>query len=285
MAARSTPAGHRPATQMPAALQIAVIPLEARFAARAAALAEQFGLAPASAGQATDPAAADALLEVGERLALRTLRPSRGGAVSVDFTAGRAAHRRQFGGGRSQPLARALGLKGGLSPRVVDATAGLGRDAFVLASLGCAVQLIERQPLLAELLADGLQRAAADAATAPIAARMALIGADAAGWLRGLDAAAAPDCVYLDPMYPQRDKSAAVKKEMRLLQRLAGPDQDSAELLAAALDCGAARVVVKRPKGAPPLAGPAPSAAIASANTRYDLYALRALAAPGQRSA
>jgi len=262
----------------PVTTSVAAIAVHARFAARAAALAARLGLPLLAAEGQAATLGADALLEVGERLALRALRPLRSGAVSVDFAAGRAAHRRQFGGGRGQPLARALGLKGGRSPGVVDATAGLGRDAFVLASLGCHVRLIERQPLLAELLDDGLRRAAADAASAGIAARMALIRADAADWLGGLDAAAAPDCVYLDPMYPKRDKSAAVKKEMRLLQRLVGADADAAGLLAAALDCGAARVVVKRPKGAPPLDGPPPSAAITGPNTRYDLYALRGLA-------
>ena len=78
------------------------------------------------------------------------------GAVTSDFVGGAARHRREFGGGAGQPVARAIGLKGSQRPQVVDATAGLGRDAFVMASLGCRVTLVERSPVAAALVgADG----------------------------------------------------------------------------------------------------------------------------------
>jgi 16S rRNA (guanine1516-N2)-methyltransferase len=207
-------------------------------------------------------------------LAIQETGHTSGGALWIDFTGGRAAHRRQFGGGRGQPLARALGLKGGANPTVVDATAGLGRDGFVLASLGARVTLLERSPILAALLADGLARATSHAEVGgTILPRVQLINTDSRDWLRHCPAAQRPDVVYLDPMYPAREKSALVKKEMRFLQALVGKDEDAAELLAAALTCASKRVVVKRPKGAPPLAGPLPSGAVVSKNTRYDIYA------------
>ncbi len=182
-------------------------------------------------------------------------------------------HRRRFGGGRGQPLARAMGLKGGANPVIVDATAGLGRDGFVLASLGARVTLLERSPVMAALLTDGLDRARRHDETRIIADNhLQLVNTDAAQWLQQCPLQERPDVVYLDPMYPHRSKSALVKKEMRALRAMVGDDMDAPALLAAALDCAKKRVVVKRPKGAPPLAGPKPSGDIASKNTRYDLY-------------
>jgi 16S rRNA (guanine1516-N2)-methyltransferase len=227
-----------------------------------------------------------ALVVTSGRIELRVFGPDAPGPVYVDFVEGRSRHRRLYGGGRGQPLARAVGLKKGETPRIVDATAGLGRDAFVLAGLGCDVTLVERSPVIAELLRDGLARAARDAEVgAWIGARMHLCQADATRWLAGLADGDAPDTIYLDPMYPHRQKSALVKKEMRLFQRLVGEDCDSAALLAAALRTARRRVVVKRPKGAPTLAGPVPSTRIESRNTRYDIYVIAALpAAAGSAS-
>ena len=201
-----------------------------------------------------------------------------GSPFFIDFAHGELAHRRQYGGGRGQPLARAVGLKAGANPSVVDATAGMGRDAFVLASLGCTVTLIERSAVLAALLQDALQRAAADQALdSAIAARMQLLADNAINWLQHCPQDARPEVVYLDPMYPHRSKSALVKKEMRILRALVGDDDDAGALLQAALGCARKRVVVKRPKGAAPVT-PAeqpklrPAAAVASKNTRYDIY-------------
>lgn len=210
-----------------------------------------------------------------ERLELRPKNSVGHGPVFVDFLSGPTAHRRRFGSGRRQPLARAVGLKGDIDPYVLDATAGLGRDAFLLAGLGCSVQLVERSPVIGALLRDGLERAAQAAETAAIVAnRMRLTIADSRTWMLNLAESQRPDVVYLDPMYPERTKSALVKKEMRLLRRLVGADLDTPALLAVALRCARRRVVVKRPRRAPSLDGPAPSMHIASENTRYDVYLL-----------
>lgn len=250
--------------------QVAVSFTGARFESQAMALAERLSLPLAD----DTPGQEDRLLLVvsTEGLTLRLNGSAAPGPVAVDFVHGKAAHRRRFGGGRNIPLARAIGLKGRKTPRVIDATAGLGRDAFVLATLGCSVTLVEQSPILHALLEDGLQRAALDAETRPITRRMTLVCADARNYLKELPASDRPDAVYLDPMYPHRDKSARVKKEMQLLQQLLGTDQHGAELLQVARRAIRQRVVVKRPSKAGWLGGEQPAFHLASPNTRYDVY-------------
>ena len=197
------------------------------------------------------------------------------GPVSACFLGGKAEHRRKFGGGRGQLIARAAGLKNGIVPSVLDATAGLGRDAFVLASLGCKVQLLERSPVISELLSCALQTAKLSEID-DIVARMTLETADAVGWLNAQTGNVA-DVIYLDPMYPQRDKSSLVKKEMRVFKELVGTDGDDAALLAAALDKARYRIVVKRPRKGVMIEGPAPTYQLSGKSSRYDIYALKGL--------
>lgn len=196
--------------------------------------------------------------------------PDLGNPIFIDFEQGKNAHRRQFGGGRGQPLAKAIGLKKGATPTIIDATAGFGRDAFVLANLGCQITLIERNPLIATLLDDALQRADDNPDINDIIQRMTLVNNDAISYLNQLQQQ--PDVIYMDPMYPSRDKSALVKKDMRLLHQLAGPDTDSEQLLTTARMTVRKRVVVKRPKSAPFIGEQKPTTSIESKNTRYDVY-------------
>nr|WP_288453808.1 class I SAM-dependent methyltransferase [uncultured Pseudomonas sp.] len=216
-------------------------------------------------------------LQLGEAgLQLVELGPQAPGPVRVDFVEGAVAHRRQFGGGAGQMIAKAVGIAQGIRPRVLDATAGLGRDAFVLASLGCQVDLIERQRLVGALLEDGLQRAAADAAVAVIVARMRLLQGNAIELMAGWQGEA-PQVIYLDPMFPHRDKSALVKKEMRLFRPFVGDDLDAPVLLEAALKLASHRVVVKRPRKAPVIEGAKPGYALEGKSSRYDIYPLKKL--------
>lgn len=201
------------------------------------------------------------------------------GAVWVDFVGGALAHRRKFGGGRGQPVAKAVGIKGDYLPRILDCTAGQGRDAFVLASLGCEVVMLERSPVAFLLLQDGLHRAQKDAQTAIIAARMTLIQADAGAWLEAKVQAlqitptpSAYDVVYLDPMFPESDKRAKSKKEMSAFQTLIGGDEDSGALLAPARKIAGKRVIVKRPRHAPWLANEKPNFVFEGESTRFDGY-------------
>ncbi|MBK0097753.1 16S rRNA (guanine(1516)-N(2))-methyltransferase RsmJ [Erwinia sp. S63] len=218
-----------------------------------------------------DDQALMALVLTPERLELRKLDEPKLGGIFVDFVTGAMAHRRKFGGGRGEAVAKAVGIKGGYLPDVIDATAGLGRDAFVLAALGCRVRMLERHPVVAALLDDGLRRGYADA--------------EIGGWLRERltllhvvsqqalsDITPAPDVVYLDPMYPHRQKSAMVKKEMRVFQSLVGPDEDADALLEPARRLAKKRIVVKRPDYAPPLAGIATQSAVVTKSHRFDIY-------------
>ncbi|MDR5897486.1 class I SAM-dependent methyltransferase [Halomonas vilamensis] len=197
----------------------------------------------------------------------------------VDFVGGKAGHRRRFGGGRGQLVAKACGLAKGVTPNVVDATAGLGRDAFVLASLGTRVLMVERVPAIAALLADGVVRARKEPETAGIVARMSLHVGDAERDLAAIVAEAdfTPHVIHLDPMFPHREKSALVKKEMRLFRELAGDDNDAGMLLQTALSVATHRVVVKRPRKAPPIEGPAPQHTLEGKTSRYDVYVHRSL--------
>jgi 16S rRNA (guanine1516-N2)-methyltransferase len=239
------------------------------FAAPARQLAERFELPLL----ARPPASGFYLCLTADGLELREAAPDAPGPIRVDYATGAMAHRLRFGGGRGQPLARAAGIKPGFNPTVWDATAGLGRDAFVLASLGCQVTLCERSPVMAALLADGLARAALHSDIgAWVNQRLRLVHADAVGELQRLAAAERPDVVYLDPMYPHGKDHVLVKKEMRALQQLLGPDRDSGRLLEAALGCARRRVVVKRPKRADWLDERKPASSIESKKTRYDLY-------------
>lgn len=222
---------------------------------------------------------ADFALQLGaEGLQFVELGPQAPGAVRVDFVEGAVAHRRLFGGGAGQMIAKAVGVQPGVRPQVLDATAGLGRDAFVLASLGCAMTLIERQPLIAALLEDGLARARQSVEVAPIAAQMRLLQGNAIELLSAWTDEA-PQVIYLDPMFPHRDKSALVKKEMRLFRPLVGDDLDAPALLAAALALASHRVVVKRPRKAPCIEGAKPSYVLEGKSSRYDIYAKKALKA------
>jgi 16S rRNA (guanine1516-N2)-methyltransferase len=250
-------------------VQIRVEALAPAFSAAAADWARRLGL--------PESGVADFALQLGEDgLQLQDLGVQAPGPVRVDFVAGAVAHRRLFGGGSRQMIAKAVGIQPGIRPRVLDATAGLGRDAFVLAELGCPVTLIERQPVIAALLEDGLLRASGVAELAEIIATMRLVEGNAIALMRDWSEAP-PQVIYLDPMFPHRDKSALVKKEMRLFRPLVGDDDDAPDLLAAALALASHRVVVKRPRKAPVLAARTPAYALEGKASRFDIYPRKSL--------
>lgn len=190
--------------------------------------------------------------------------------LEIDFIGGAVGFRLRSGEGRGQPLARAVGMKGGATPTIVDATAGMGRDAFFLASLGAEVTLIERSPEVHAALADAMARAGAhgdDLAT--IITRMTLIHGDSRALLPSL----APEIVLVDPMHPERTKSALVKKQMRDLRDIVGADPDARELMDTALASATRRVVLKWPLRAASIEGlRKPSHQILGKTTRYDVF-------------
>ena len=209
-------------------------------------------------------------------LQLQQLADDAPGPVRVDFVEGAAAHRRLFGGGSGQMIAKAVGIQPGVRPRVLDATAGLGKDAFVLASLGCEMSLIERQPIIAALLEDGLNRGRDDGEVGGIISQMRLLTGNSIELIRGWEGEP-PQVIYLDPMFPHREKTALVKKEMRLFRPLVGDDMDAPALLEAALALATHRVVVKRPRKAPCIDGPKPGHVLDGKSSRYDIYPKKAL--------
>lgn len=251
-----------------AQLPVPVVPATLELAEAAQAIANRWGLPYAEHSSALFQ-----LRLTEERLELVQTGENAPGAVYVDFVSGAVAHRRRFGGGRGQSIAKAVGLKSGATPTVLDATGGLGRDAFVLASLGCRVILLERSPVVAALLEDGIRRAMGDPEIGFwVAERLSLIHTDAVKWMEGLAEEEFPDVVTLDPMFPHRRKSAQVKKEMALFQQLLGSDEDADRLLPAALRVARKRVVVKRPDYAPVLGDVKPTMAIITKKHRFDVY-------------
>lgn len=189
--------------------------------------------------------------------------------VTVDFASPASMYRKSHGGGKSEAIVKAIGQKNADTWHVIDATPGLGRDAFVLVSVGCNVTLVERSPVVAALLEDGLRRLSLQ--YPDLAQRMTLQHGnsyDVMQYWKGNEV----DAVYLDPMFPHRKKSALVKKEMRLFQQLLGHDPDADSLLEPALQLAQARVVVKRPNSAGVLADMKPTMAIESKKHRFDVY-------------
>ena len=166
-------------------------------------------------------------------------------------------------------LVRAARVRGVAAPTAVDATAGLGEDSLLLAAAGFTVTMYEKDPVIAALLQDALDRAANEPQLSAIVERMTLVKGDSVAALRAMGAA--PDVVFLDPMFPERTKSAAVKKKFQLLHRLERPCEDERELLDAALAAGPRKVVIKRPPKGPCLAGVRPSHAVAGKAVRYDV--------------
>ena len=187
------------------------------------------------------------------------------GALSIDFE---SLHPRVQRGGR-ELVARAVQARPGL--KVVDATAGLGTDSFILASRGCEVTMIERSHTLYLMLEEALARGERSASVAGMVARMRLLRGDATWQLARLDEP--PDVVLIDPMFPSRSKSARVKGSLTTLQSLVGKDQSVLALLSRARAVARQRVVLKRPLRGGEVAGHQPSGSIRGKASRFDIYA------------
>jgi 16S rRNA (guanine1516-N2)-methyltransferase len=198
------------------------------------------------------------------------------GPLYIDFIAGKTDHRRLYGGGKSQLLAKSVGLNKGFKGHILDATAGLAGDGFVLASLGCQITLLERSPILSAMIDNALQDAQKVEGIRDIIKSIKLIHTDSLHYLcmeNNKDLIEnKPDIIYLDPMFPDKKGSALVKKEMQYLQLLIGKDLDSSQLLCCAIKQAKYRVVVKRPAKAPYLDGQQPQLELSSKKQRFDIY-------------
>ncbi len=236
---------------------------------KAAELAERLQVKTVSAADIPLPSLLLIYTEKGLQIQLKEKKID--GMLTVDFLSGAQTYRRLHGGGIKQALAKAVGVKPGIRPSVFDATAGLGGDAFCLACLGCRVIMNERSPILFVLLEDGLQRAYDNPElNILLADRLTLQTGDSRSILTASHSGT--DTIYMDPMYPHRQKSALNKQQMRIIRILVGDDMDAEELLQTSLQKAGKRVVVKRPKGAEHLSNLSPSHCITMKNSRYDVY-------------
>ena len=192
----------------------------------------------------------------------------------VDFTSGALRHRLQFGGGRGQDLPRAVGMKHGKCPRIIDATAGQGKDAFLLASLGSEIVMIERSDAMHDLLANALIKAhAAGGIYQEIATRMTLVHGDSITLIPQMAEQIEAEVIVVDPMHPPRKKSALVNGDMRKIQALVGTDPDQKQLIETAIANAQKRVVVKWPTKADRLPGlRAPSHQITGKAISFDVF-------------
>lgn len=190
--------------------------------------------------------------------------------LRVDFVKGAVAHRLRFGGGRGQDLAKAMGLRSGKTPMIIDATAGLGRDSFLLASLGAQVILIERSDKMHALLAEGMKRAANEGGEfREIISRMTLLKGDSKDLLPDLSG----EAILIDPMHPPRKNSALVRQDLRQVREIVGTDDDAVDLVRLALKHARNRVVLKWPAKADPIKDLKPCThQILGKTTRYDVF-------------
>jgi 16S rRNA (guanine1516-N2)-methyltransferase len=191
-------------------------------------------------------------------------------AVFVDFENLRLLHRIKDGA-KDQELSRAVGLKKQRNLKILDATAGFGKDAFFLASLGCEVRLLERDPIMFRLLEDGFIRARKSSCRRVVECieRMSLHEGD---FLHTNLQNGIWDTVYLDPMFPKAKKSALVKKDMQVLQTLLLDDDSSEQMIMHALRYAISRVVVKRRKSSPLLSEYLPDIQYSGSSNRFDVY-------------
>lgn len=242
---------------------------ETKTADKARAIAEQLALPFCTASPSNDLPYDYLLVVTNQYLALQ--KRGQKSLFRIDFVTGHLRYRSLQACRRTELLARAIGVSANSSPTIVDATAGFGRDGFILASLGFHTTLLEREKLIYLLLEDAIRHAQlASPKLHTILSRLNLIFVDAMTWL----SQQRMDIVYLDPMFPKRNKTASVKKESAILQALASPnnENDDDALFTAALACATKRVVIKRPRLAGHLTQQKPSFSLHGSSCRFDVY-------------
>jgi len=156
----------------------------------------------------------------------------------------------------------------GEGKKAVDATAGLGEDSFILAAGGYSVEMFEHNPVTATLLADALIRGNNDPKLRDITRRMTVKEGDSKELMMGLSYT--PDIMYLDPMFPEKKKSAETKKKLQVLHRIELPCADEVELLESAIKVKPGKIIIKRPPGCEYLAGIRPTYQVERKAVRFD---------------
>ena len=192
------------------------------------------------------------------------------GKIKVDFTQGKMRYRFAHLSRRTELLIKAIGWRQNAPLHVFDTTAGFGKDAFLMGACGCQVTLFERVPVVLSLLKQGLHQATFYPPFAATLSRLTLLETCAIDFLSNASFSL-PDVIYCDPMFPERKKSAAVKKEMQFLQATVGEDNDAQQLVTLSLQKAKKRVVVKRSALAPSFF-PQPDFMLKGKSFRFDIY-------------
>ena len=162
--------------------------------------------------------------------------------LSLSFFSPKFLSRVKAASKNTELLARAVGTRQGL--KVLDCTAGLGREGFLLAHLGCDVTLIERSKVIYTLLLDALNWASFDPDLKKVVDRISLYQSDAKEYLYRHSSW---DVIYIDPMFPDKKKTSLPKGDMQYLQRFLSKEKNDVSLLKSAFRCKFRRLVVKRP--------------------------------------
>lgn len=187
----------------------------------------------------------------------------------IDFSSNEII-RRKNQMNNSQEISKAVGIKKDFKPKILDTTAGQGRDSFLLASLGCEITMLERNSIIFLLLNNAIENAKNNLELADIINRMTLINQDSIEFLKNNKEHF--DVIYIDPMFPKSNKSRLVKKDMQIFREIVGDDLDSTELLKYALQQNTKRVVVKRMINSPFINNLKPNFQIKGKTTRFDVY-------------
>ena len=188
---------------------------------------------------------------------------------SINFSSNNFIRRKNQA--NSQDIIKAIGIKGNLiKPKVLDATAGQGRDSFILASLGCNITLLERNKVIYLLLKNAIENAKNNDELKNIVKNMTIINQDSVKFLENNNDFF--DVIYLDPMFPKSKKSRLVKKDMQIFREIVGNDLDSSKILESALKSNTKRVVVKRMNKSDFLDNKKPNFSIKGTSIRFDVY-------------
>ncbi|TXI07875.1 MAG: hypothetical protein E6Q76_07985 [Rhizobium sp.] len=210
-----------------------------------------------------------ALEESADGVQLRALHLPNYGAIQADWLG--QDMKRRIGGGRKQLVARAVGMRKSSDLKILDCTAGLGRDGFTLAALGATVVMAERNPQIFALLQDAKKRVAESGQYADVLQRIELHDGDAAPLIER----EAWDAIYLDPMYEHQGRTALPQKEMQIFHDINIGATDARPLLLAALQSSAKRVVVKRAANAGYLGDIKPDLDLSGSQARFDIYLIK----------
>ncbi len=166
----------------------------------------------------------------------------------LDFTDKKLLFRLNNISKAKEAIIRAVSLNKVPNIFIFDATAGLARDSFIMQAVFNNVLMFERNIAVFCLIKDALNRALESNLKEHF--KFDLPKLHPLGSIKDYKGEIRPDVIYYDPMFPHREKTAKVKKEMQIFQSLIGHDEDIEDMLFYAIKLAKHKVVLKRPKTA-----------------------------------